>query len=122
MTIRRPSDSSFYLLRDRRLGGVYPEPVHEAAALVDAEVAEGGPGHLEAGSDAGRQDAVLPFREQTLDVRNVALTLLDVLLDAALFDQRLDCRVAGLVALAGRVKAVEGNAALGPELGRQRAD
>src|SRR6266540_4464834 len=36
-----------------RLGCVYPQPIVLAAALVDVEVSQGGPGCYEAGADAG---------------------------------------------------------------------
>src|SRR5205823_10262465 len=103
-----------------RLRVVDPKLVvdESGGAAIDLEIAEGGPGHREAGGAARHNEAVHALGEEPLDVIGEGAALLHVCFETGLFDQRVDLRVARFVVLAARTEALESDTAVGPVLGR----
>src|SRR5690242_18139067 len=89
---------------------------------VGAEVGEAWPSDCVTCRAAGDEQTVHCLTESALDVVNQGLALVGVLLEARLFNKRVDGGVAGLVVLAVGAEAAEGAASLGPVLVSQQTD
>src|SRR4051812_43872858 len=95
-------------LDKRRLGLVHPEaPVRYRRAAEDAKVAERRPGHSESCRCSRHGDRVDVTGQLLLQIGDDRLELRLIARRSALGNQRVDFRIARLVALAARVEAEE---------------